>query len=428
MSFIPAGLTNRLGLSTLSGMKRILVLLLTLTFLSTSVTPPASAAVKTGAKCTTKGQTANSQGKKFTCVQKGKKLIWQKVTVSSKTAPLSKPSVTSMNYQPKVGDCFNYGWDQAMFKNVSDQPLNCQLPHTAETYKVQPWISPINVYQDTDENILAVVRDICLPMSYKPSTSITQNYFIFSFPSESQWNSGNKWVRCDAVVLDRSGKAPNLISWQGEPPVRKDVPATCTVESSKNNFWTRSSDEETTLQRRMGFYVRNSSPDRDATLVLITANLRYADGTSEDILFEISRIPAGQLVGVGKDFESRELAGWSYRIKCNDSPRGSTAKLIELTAPVVKDEGSDRYSLRYSAQATNTYPDVIRCKNDNYSCMVYVLYLDPYDAVVGGDTIFINGPIYPNQTFKIDGYIYYPKSWHPERLSSVKMWIQEPQS
>ena len=422
------GLTNPIGLGTLTGMKKNFVLFLVVTFIAASLALPASAAVKTGAKCATKGQTINSQGKKFTCVKTGKKLLWAQIIVETKSTPTPKPSISPLYYQPKVGDCFNYGWDQAMFKNVSDQPVNCQLSHTAETYRVQVWSSPIDVYQDTDENVLAVAKSICEPMSYKPSTSITQNYFIFSFPSEPQWNSGNKWVRCDAVILNRSGKVPNLISWQGEPPVRQDVPATCTVESSKSNSWTRTYEEETTIQRKMGFYVRNSSLDRDATLVLITANLRYTDGTSEDILFEISRIPAGQLVGIGKDFESKELSGWSYKIKCNDSPKGSTAKLIELTAPVVKDEGSDRYSLRYSAQATNLYPDVIRCKNDNYSCMVYILFLDPYDAVVGGDTIFINGPIYPNQSFKVEGSIYYPKSWHPERLSSVKMWIQEPQS
>lgn len=398
------------------------------TILGTLVALPASAAVKAGSKCATIGQIANFQGKKLTCVKAGKKIIWQQSTAKAKNVPLPKPSNSPKNYQPKVGDCFDYAWDQAMLKNVSDRPVSCQQSHTAETYKVQTWISPIDVYQDTDENILVAVRSICLPMSHKPSTSITQNYFIFSFPSEAQWNSGNKWVRCDAVILDRTGKTPGLVSWNGEPPVRKDIPATCTVESSKSNSWTRTYDEETTYQRKMGFYVRNSSPDRDATLVLITANLRYSDGTSEDVLFEISRIPAGQLVGVGKDFESKELDGWSYKIRCNDSPKGSAAKLIELTASVVKDYDGDRYSLRYTAQATNLYSDVIRCKNDNYSCMVYVLYLDPYGAVVGGDTIFINGPIYPNQSFMIEGYIYYPQSWHPERLSSVKMWIQEPQS
>lgn len=402
--------------------------LLILTLFHSALVYPANAAVRAGDSCLKLNSTASIAGIKFTCIKVNNRLVWNKGIKIIKTKPMSKPTPTPAYYQPKIGDCFYYDWDQAMFKNISDKPIDCQSLHTAETYKVQIWDSPVNVYQDTDESILNVVKNICLPMTYKPSSSITQNYFTFSFPSEAQWNQGNKWVRCDGVILDRSGKIPRLVPWQGEPPIRQDIPATCTVESAKNNAWYRTSEEETSWNRHMGFYVRNSSPDRDATQVLITATLRHTDGTIGSELFEISRIPAGQLVGVGKVFESQDLESWSYKIQCSDSPKSNIGRLIELSAAVSKQSDTSRYGLTYSATGVNSYPNVIRCKNDNYSCMIYVLYFDSVGGIVGGDTIFLSGPIYPNQTFTAEGYIYYPKSWHPEKIATVRMWVQEPQS
>ena len=62
------------------------VLLLTLT------TPLNAAAPKAGAKCTKKNSTATSSGKLFTCIQSGKKLIWNKGVVISKPTPMPSPS------------------------------------------------------------------------------------------------------------------------------------------------------------------------------------------------------------------------------------------------------------------------------------------------------------------------------------------------
>jgi len=391
----------------------------------------AHAAIKTGQPCNKLGQTTSSSGVKFVCQKFGSKKYWAPQVVPQQSAsPAPKtPEITPTPayYQPKVGDCFNYDWNQSEFKNVSDQPINCQLLHTAETYRVLFWSSPVNVYQDTDENIGTVARTLCTPFSYKASSAL--NFWIYSFPTEEQWNKGNKWIRCDAVTVDRSGKTPRLISWQGEPPQKQFIPATCTVESAKSYSWSRTSEDEDFVQRRIGFYMRNSSPDRDATLVRITATLKYEDGTTESELFEVSRIPAGQLVGVGKVFDSKsvKLASWSYSAKCNDSPLGAVQKLIELSGQVEKESGSSKYGLVYSATGVNTYANVIRCKQDNYSCLVYVLFYDRNGGIAGGDTIMLNGPIYPNDSFSVSGSIYYPKSWHPENIATFKMWIQEPQ-
>ena len=62
------------------------VLLLTLT------TPLNAAAPKAGAKCTKKNSTATSSGKLFTCIQSGKKLVWNKGVAIPKPTPTPSPS------------------------------------------------------------------------------------------------------------------------------------------------------------------------------------------------------------------------------------------------------------------------------------------------------------------------------------------------
>jgi hypothetical protein len=92
--------TNSISLGSLNSMKKNLVLVIAITFLGASLTLPASAAVKAGGKCTTKGQVKISQGKKFTCVKSGNNLLWNKgilvndpkSTVIPKVLPSQSPS------------------------------------------------------------------------------------------------------------------------------------------------------------------------------------------------------------------------------------------------------------------------------------------------------------------------------------------------
>ncbi len=71
------------------------VLLLTLT------TPVNAAAPKAGAKCTKKNSTTTSSGKLFTCIQSGKKLVWNKGVVIPKPTPTPSPSPSKPN---AIGD------------------------------------------------------------------------------------------------------------------------------------------------------------------------------------------------------------------------------------------------------------------------------------------------------------------------------------
>lgn len=62
--------------------------------LGASLSIPAHAAIKAGSKCTVKGQVKLSQGKQFTCIKSGKKLVWNKGVVASKPATQPTPVPT----------------------------------------------------------------------------------------------------------------------------------------------------------------------------------------------------------------------------------------------------------------------------------------------------------------------------------------------
>jgi hypothetical protein len=69
---------------------KFLVLLMCLTLISSN----ASAAVKAGDSCKKVGTTATANGKKFTCVKSGKKLVWNKGVAVVKPTPTPTPTPT----------------------------------------------------------------------------------------------------------------------------------------------------------------------------------------------------------------------------------------------------------------------------------------------------------------------------------------------
>ena len=62
--------------------------------LTSFTTPVNAAAPKAGATCTKKNSTATSSGKLFTCIQSGKKLVWNKGVTIKKPAPTATATPT----------------------------------------------------------------------------------------------------------------------------------------------------------------------------------------------------------------------------------------------------------------------------------------------------------------------------------------------
>jgi len=73
---------------------RTLVFLLAFAISSVSLQALANTPPKSGTSCSKLGNLKSYQGKKFTCVKAGKKLVWSKGVVEKKAAPASTPSPT----------------------------------------------------------------------------------------------------------------------------------------------------------------------------------------------------------------------------------------------------------------------------------------------------------------------------------------------
>jgi M6 family metalloprotease-like protein len=102
-------------------MKKIHAALIALTFLIASLASPATAAVKTGAKCATKGQVKTTQGKKFICIKSGKKLVWNKGRVIAD--PISQPALDNPPSQPAPAPTDTYFSPS----EVSDDIEGCKI-------------------------------------------------------------------------------------------------------------------------------------------------------------------------------------------------------------------------------------------------------------------------------------------------------------
>ena len=137
------------GLSSIAGMKKVLVLAAVIALLGSSLTHSASAAVKAGAKCSTKGQIKISQGKKFTCTKSGKKLLWDRgvLVPISKPSPIptASPSVgsTSSTEAVKVDYTKTFSTDQGYYTDFTGP---CELDSSLDSkwMAIQQYFFDIN--------------------------------------------------------------------------------------------------------------------------------------------------------------------------------------------------------------------------------------------------------------------------------------------
>ena len=159
---------NPIELSSIKGMKKTIAVLVAITFLGSSLSLPALAAVKAGAKCKVVGQIKVKKNKEFTCIAKGKKLVWRK-EAKVVTASGVKDNAEA-SFQPKfaeVLDCPKSAIPkkQLSLVNFSDYPddeiINCfnfAVNKIAEVqtdvimiiYPVGPLLLPAGEVKDND--------------------------------------------------------------------------------------------------------------------------------------------------------------------------------------------------------------------------------------------------------------------------------------
>jgi len=91
-------------------MRRQIISIIVLLVLVFSFTPIANAAVSAGAKCSSVGSQATSNGKLFTCIMSGKKIIWNKGVSVSALVSVPKANYPSITSDMHTIDASGFAW------------------------------------------------------------------------------------------------------------------------------------------------------------------------------------------------------------------------------------------------------------------------------------------------------------------------------
>ena len=116
------------------------------------------------------------------------------------------PSPAAAAPAPIVGNCFSYP-ATTLGKASSGAPaIGCESPHTAETYRVGPLPDDFGLPSEASPPALLSAGRACtvqamntylgIPDRVLPSRFLT----VVLFPTDAQWNAGERWVRCDVVL------------------------------------------------------------------------------------------------------------------------------------------------------------------------------------------------------------------------------------
>lgn len=105
-----------------------------------------------------------------------------------------------------IGSCYDYPIGTIGKVSSAAPVIGCESPHTAETYRVgtlaasfgPPSKAPLaarlaagRLCSVASMNAYLGMADRTLPSRYRP---------VVLMPTDEQWNAGERWVRCDAVL------------------------------------------------------------------------------------------------------------------------------------------------------------------------------------------------------------------------------------
>lgn len=245
----------------------IAVVISTVLVFSMLVTAPSSAAVKAGAKCTKAGAISKDANKKFTCVKKGKRLIWRKGVAGKSAAKRAvKPVQAPADLAPTPSPT------PTATATQKPQPTPTAIPVQSEGDWTDPRAgTPCNTEGETIPNQIFLL--VCLPSSKVMPGSTDNRLYWF------QNNPPPGWV-------------PDNSSQQPKPkpsPSAKKIPFTS---------WGTTFDAEDMTQialAKTNEYLGEVKPSNSYTLYLdpavpasdrewITKMLDYTNGAFSDLL------------------------------------------------------------------------------------------------------------------------------------------------
>ena len=128
------------------------------------------------------------------------------------TSIVPQAHAASVVKKPLVGNCYNYTASDVAGDGSTKGPVKCTATHTAETYRVGVWKEVKGPFELENNETWAVANKLCQPFK---GQSRFFNYWAYYLPTQAQWNAGQRWIRCDAMI-SADEKATSFISWKGK--------------------------------------------------------------------------------------------------------------------------------------------------------------------------------------------------------------------
>lgn len=126
------------------------------------------------------------------------------------------PADAAYTVKPKVGQCFNLSAFEVSEPYAISNPVACSKIHNAETFLIAKW--PLSV---PPENLpegegLEVADSVCRAYG---KGSVLQGYqftyWAWYTPDPKGWARGERWLRCDAMMVLKEADPMEFKSWRG---------------------------------------------------------------------------------------------------------------------------------------------------------------------------------------------------------------------
>ena len=118
--------------------------------------------------------------------------------------------------QPKVGDCLNYQPEEIFLASPKGTQVKCSQAHNSEIYRIGKFKSGSSIPNMNALDLAQAAQSACMPWS---GTSKFLNQWTFRVPTNAQWKTGARWIRCEALKIgetpDENGQLP-VISYRGK--------------------------------------------------------------------------------------------------------------------------------------------------------------------------------------------------------------------
>lgn len=183
-------------------MKKTLAILVTTVLLGSSMSLPARAAVKAGAKCAKVGLTSITSGKKFTCVKSGKKFAWSKgeIILKSPIRPTPTPSISQSQSTVPTS-------------TLSPEPISSKTPDITLSFaNIQENISiiPKKVWDESQRIIAAGKLSTIFEITYGPKTKFPlDNNLLLSYLENASrlWSQHSQPITTKVFIYNFSDLA-----------------------------------------------------------------------------------------------------------------------------------------------------------------------------------------------------------------------------